>query len=90
MADDGKVVVLEVVARQRTIEEGGECAPLDVIGVLEEALARARRGEVSAVFIAERGVQGEVLSRWAHPAVSRQDMIGMLAVLQHDLMAARS
>jgi hypothetical protein len=91
MADDGKVVVLEVVSRQRTVDEGSEVVgSLDVIGALEDALERARSGYLVSVYVSGRHTGGGTWTTWAAPSEETAHRVGLLAVLQHDLMAARS
>ncbi len=90
MEDDGNVVVLEVVSRQRTIDEGSEIiGSLDVIDALEDALERARSGVLLSVYISGRLSSGGTWTTWAAPSDESAHRVGLLAVLQHDLMAAR-
>jgi len=90
MSDDGNVVVLEVVSRQRTIDEGSEIiGSLDVIEALEDALERARSGALFSVYISGRLCSGGTWTTWAAPSDESAHRVGLLAVLQHDLMAAR-
>lgn len=91
MVDDGKVVPLVVVQRVRVVSECVDAGHnLEVIGVLERALERARSGELRSVLIVSIGSDGKSLSTsWAAKTEDLAMRVGMLATLQHDLLSTR-
>ncbi|MBE7247855.1 MAG: hypothetical protein INR63_23165 [Actinomycetospora chiangmaiensis] len=61
-----------------------------IIAVLQDQLALAREGRLRSVAVVSVSADGEAIgTQWSCKSADISSLIGKLAVLSHDLMAAR-
>ncbi len=75
----------------RVVSAAADEETASVIAVLQDQLALAREGKLRSVAIVSVSTDGGAIgTQWSSTGSDVTSLIGKLAVLSHDLMAARS